>query len=79
MLLLNGTKVIQIGLFKIWSEDSSRIGSLHNGALDDLKFKSVIEFFLDDHKIKSFKNSPVFFREKVIGIIGNPNDVRQFT
>lgn len=66
----------------IGSGDLSRLGSLHNGALEALKLKSVIEIFKDDDKIKSGVNSPIFFRKKVIGVIGitgRPNDVRQFT
>lgn len=66
----------------IGSGDSNRIGMLHNGALEALKVKKVIEIYKDDDKVKSGVNSPIFFREKVIGVIGitgNPKKVRQFT
>lgn len=66
----------------IGSGDSNRIGMLHNGALEALKVKKVIEIYKDDDKVKSGVNSPIFFREKAIGVIGitgNPKKVRQFT
>lgn len=66
----------------IGSGDSNRIGMLHNGALEALKVKKVIEIYKDDDKVKSGVNSPIFFRDKVIGVIGitgNPKKVRQFT
>ncbi len=66
----------------IGSGDPSRIGSLHKGALEALEIKEVIEIFKDDNKVKSGVNSPIFFRDKIIGVIGitgNPKDVRQFT
>lgn len=66
----------------IGSGDSSRIGMLHNGALEALKVKKVIEISKDGDKVKSGVNSPIFFRDKAIGVIGitgNPKKVRQFT
>ncbi|EGT3616329.1 carbohydrate diacid regulator [Clostridium perfringens] len=66
----------------IGSGDSSRIGTLHNGALEALEVKKVIEISKDGDNGKSGVNSPIFFRDKAIGVIGitgNPKKVRQFT
>lgn len=66
----------------IGSGDSSRIGMIHNGALEALRVKKVVEISKDGDKVKSGVNSPIFFREKAIGVIGitgNPKNVRQFT
>ncbi|MDM0932066.1 sugar diacid recognition domain-containing protein [Clostridium perfringens] len=66
----------------IGSGDSSRIGMIHNGALEALMVKKVVEISKDGDKVKSGVNSPIFFREKAIGVIGitgNPKNVRQFT
>ena len=66
----------------IGSGDSNRIGMIHNGALEALKVKKVVEISKDGDRVKSGVNSPIFFREKAIGVIGitgNPKNVRQFT
>ena len=54
----------------IGSGDSSRIGMIHNGALEALRVKKVVEISKDGDKVKSGVNSPIFFREKAIGVIG---------
>ncbi|MGG5461059.1 CdaR family transcriptional regulator [Clostridium sp. B9] len=66
----------------IGSGDSSRIGTLHNGALEALRVRKVVEILNDEDKVKAGVNSPIIFRDKVIGVIGitgNPKNVRQFT
>lgn len=66
----------------IGSGDSSRIRTLHNGALEALRVRKVVEILNDEDKVKAGVNSPIIFRDKVIGVIGitgNPKNVRQFT
>ena len=46
----------------IGSGDSSReIGMIHNGALEALMVKKVVEISKDGDKVKSGVNSPIFF------------------
>ena len=54
----------------IGSGDLSRIGSLHDGALKALKNKKTVEIFKDYEYAKAGVNIPIFFREKIVGVIG---------
>lgn len=66
----------------IGSGDKSRIGNIHEGALETLKKKYVIEIDKEKGKVKPGVNTPIFFRGNVIGVIGitgSPAEVRQFS
>ena len=54
----------------IGSGDSSRIGSLHEGALEALKNKKTVEIFKDYEYAKAGVNIPILFRNKIMGVIG---------
>ncbi|WP_252243057.1 MULTISPECIES: sugar diacid recognition domain-containing protein [unclassified Clostridium] len=54
----------------IGSGDSSRIGSLHEGALEALKNKKTVEIFKDYEYVKAGVNIPILFRNKIMGVIG---------
>ncbi|SFC23029.1 CdaR family transcriptional regulator [Clostridium uliginosum] len=67
--------------FIIGSGDLSRVGSLHEGALDALRTKETAEVFEDYEYTKAGVNTPIFFRNKVVGVIGItglPDVVRPF-
>ncbi|MDR5587266.1 MULTISPECIES: sugar diacid recognition domain-containing protein [Clostridium] len=54
----------------IGSGDVSRIGSLHEGALEALKNKKAVEVFKDYEYTKAGVNIPILFRNKIMGVIG---------
>lgn len=54
----------------IGSGDVSRIGSLHEGALNALKNKKIVEIFKDYEYAKAGVNIPILFRNKIMGVIG---------
>ncbi len=54
----------------IGSGDVSRIGSLHEGALNALKNKKTVEIFKDYEYAKAGVNIPILFRNKIMGVIG---------
>lgn len=65
----------------IGSGDSSRIGSIHEGAVDALDTKETVEIFENHKYTKPGVNIPIFFRNEavgVIGITGLPEVVRPF-
>lgn len=73
--VMNGKGVI------IGSGDISRIGTLHEGAVKAVKDKKTVEIFEDFEYTKAGVNSPIFFREKIVGVIGitgAPNIVSPF-
>lgn len=66
----------------IGSGDSSRLGRVHEGALETLKEKRSIEIEKENGGTKPGVNTPIFFRGDVIGVIGitgKPSEVRQFS
>lgn len=66
----------------IASGDNSRIGDMHYGALRALEAKDTVEIFDLSDKVKPGVNTPIFFRKKIIGVIGitgDPEEVRQFS
>lgn len=66
----------------IGSGDKYRIGSIHKGAIETLKKKCVTEVYEDIEGAKIGVNTPIFFRGKIIGVIGITGDldkVRQFS
>ncbi|WP_054200546.1 sugar diacid recognition domain-containing protein [Clostridium baratii] len=66
----------------IGSGDKNRIGNIHKGAVETLEKKCVTEVYKDVGGVKSGVNTPIFFRGNVIGVIGitgDPEDVRQFS
>ncbi|MEG1002480.1 MAG: sugar diacid recognition domain-containing protein [Clostridium sp.] len=66
----------------IGSGDLSRVGHIHEGAIETLKRKSVVEINESVGGVKPGVNTPIFFMGKAIGVIGitgNPEKVRQFS
>lgn len=66
----------------IASGDSSRIGDMHHGALKALEAKDTVEVFELSDKVKPGVNTPIFFRNRIIGAIGitgDPEEVRHFS
>ena len=65
----------------IASGDKGRVNKLHSGALEVLQKDEVIEIYMNTDKEKEGINLPIkFYKETVgvIGITGNPTEIRQF-
>lgn len=63
------------------SGDDKRIDTIHEGAKEALATKKLNEIYEDNGKVKPGVNSPIFFKGQVVGVIGitgNPNEVRPF-
>lgn len=54
----------------IGSGDISRVGILHKSALNAIRNKKTVEVFEDCQDAKAGVNIPIFFREKIVGVIG---------
>lgn len=66
----------------IGSGDYLRIGNLHEGAKKALEEKRVIEIYEKVENSRPGVNTPIVFRGEIIGVIGitgNPDEVRQFS
>lgn len=66
----------------IGSGDKNRIGDIHEGAIETLAKKFVTEIKEEAKGVKPGVNTPIFFRGKAIGVIGitgDPDEVRQFS
>lgn len=66
----------------IGSGDISRIGAIHEGAVKAINEKHIIEIYEDSSSMKPGVNEPIIINEKLIGVIGitgNPNEVRPFS
>ena len=66
----------------IGSGDYLRIGNLHEGAKKALEEKRVIEIYEKVENSRPGVNTPIVFRGGIIGVIGitgNPDEVRQFS
>lgn len=66
----------------IGSGDNNRIGDIHKGAVETLEKKCITEIDKEVGGVKPGVNTPIFFRGKVIGVIGitgDPEEVRQFS
>ena len=66
----------------IGSGDYLRIGNVHEGAKKALKEKRVIEIYERVDNSRPGVNTPIIFRGEIIGVIGitgNPDEVRQFS
>ena len=65
----------------IASGDRSRLNKIHSGALLVLEEKKSVEIHKDTDKEKAGINLPIMFSNETIGVIGvtgNPDDIRQF-
>lgn len=65
----------------IGSGDISRVGQVHEGALEALKKVEIVEVLKDEESLKAGVNIPILFREKIVGVIGItgiPEVVRPF-
>ncbi|GAB6169100.1 sugar diacid recognition domain-containing protein [Clostridium carnis] len=65
----------------VGSGDYYRVGSLHCGAVEALHLRKTIEVINENTDIKPGVNIPIYFKERVIGVIGitgNPEQVRAF-
>lgn len=65
----------------IGSGDSSRIGKTHEGAVKAISLKKLIEIHKDKGDARRGVNMPIYFKDKVVGVIGisgDPNIVKQF-
>lgn len=66
----------------IGSGDIKRIGNIHEGAKKAIENKIINEVYEDEAKMKAGVNEPIIINEKVIGVIGitgNPDEVRRFS
>ncbi|AYE35226.1 CdaR family transcriptional regulator [Clostridium septicum] len=66
----------------IGSGDYLRIGNLHEGAKKALEEKRLIEIYEKVENSRPGVNTPIVFRGEIIGVIGitgNPDEVRQFS
>lgn len=65
----------------IASGDESRIGQVHKGAVEAIKFGTTREIFEDTETEKKGINKPIIVDRKILGVIGisgNPNEVGKF-
>lgn len=65
----------------IGSGDVSRIGYIHEGAVEALEKIEIVEILKDEGEVKAGVNIPILFRDKVVGVIGItglPKVVRPF-
>ena len=66
----------------VGSGDISRIGTIHEGAVRAINKKHIIEIYEDSSSMKPGVNEPIIINNKLIGVIGitgNPNEVRPFS
>ncbi|QAS60621.1 CdaR family transcriptional regulator [Clostridium septicum] len=66
----------------IGSGDYLRIGNLHEGAKKALEEKRLIEIYEKVENSRPGVNTPIVFKGEIIGVIGitgNPDEVRQFS
>ncbi|MER2227006.1 MAG: sugar diacid recognition domain-containing protein [Carnobacterium sp.] len=66
----------------IASGDSNRIGTSHRAAERAIKEKKIIEVYQDTHLEKKGTNEPIIYEDTIIGVVGitgDPNEVRPFT
>ncbi|QGU94861.1 transcriptional regulator [Clostridium bovifaecis] len=66
----------------IGSGDASRINKSHEGALEALKKERAIEVYDAVKGVKPGINAPILFNNKAIGVVGisgNPDEVRPFS
>ena len=66
----------------IASGDSNRIGTSHRAAERAIKEKKIIEVYQDAHLEKKGTNEPIIYEGTIIGVVGitgDPNEVRPFT
>lgn len=65
----------------IASGDESRVGQVHKGAVEAIKSETIREIFEDTETEKKGINKPIVVDRKILGVIGisgNPNEVRKF-
>ncbi|MGY0400428.1 CdaR family transcriptional regulator [Carnobacterium jeotgali] len=66
----------------IASGDNNRIGTSHRAAERAIKEKKIIEVYQDTHLEKKGTNEPIIYEDIIIGVVGitgDPNEVRPFT
>ncbi|MDO4535595.1 MAG: sugar diacid recognition domain-containing protein [Clostridium perfringens] len=66
----------------IGSGDITRIGAIHEGAIKAIKEKHIIEIYEESTSVKLGVNEPIIIDDKLIGVIGitgNPDEVRPFS
>ncbi|WP_407372049.1 CdaR family transcriptional regulator [Carnobacterium sp.] len=66
----------------IASGDSKRIGTSHRAAERAIKEKKIIEVYRDTHLEKKGTNEPIIYEGTIMGVVGitgDPNEVRPFT
>ncbi|ADO59291.1 MULTISPECIES: sugar diacid recognition domain-containing protein [Paenibacillus] len=65
----------------IGSGESERIGTIHQGAVQALETEKMIEVWQDGHYEKKGTNEPIVIHHELVGVIGisgNPDEVRPF-
>ncbi|AIY09360.1 sugar diacid utilization regulator [Paenibacillus polymyxa] len=65
----------------IGSGESERIGTIHQGAVQALETGKMIEVWQDGHYEKKGTNEPIVIHHELVGVIGisgNPDEVRPF-
>ena len=66
----------------VGSGDIARIGTIHEGAVRAINKKHIIEIYEDSSGMKPGVNEPIIINDKLIGVIGitgNPDEVRPFS
>ncbi|MCM0649069.1 helix-turn-helix domain-containing protein [Clostridium swellfunianum] len=66
----------------IGSGDKSRIGIIHDGAIRAIESGVINEIYQEAEGVKPGVNEPIIVNDKVIGVIGitgNPDEVRKFS
>ncbi len=66
----------------IGSGDIRRIGTIHEGAVKAINKKHIIEIYEESTSVKPGVNEPIIINDKLIGVIGitgNPDEVRPFS
>lgn len=60
---------------------SERIGTIHQGAVQALETGKMVEVWQDGHYEKKGTNEPIVIHHELVGVIGisgNPDEVRPF-
>lgn len=65
----------------IGSGDRSRVGTLHQGAVQAIQCRKIIEIYKDEQDMKKGTNEPILMGDQLIGVVGitgDPDEVRPF-
>ncbi|WP_373897859.1 CdaR family transcriptional regulator [Haloimpatiens sp. FM7315] len=65
----------------IGSGDKERIGKIHEGAVNAISLKKLVYIYEDNGDVKKGVNMPIYFKDNIMGVIGisgNPDEVKHF-